>query len=221
MTKTNQTLDQINARKQQLAANDQRYFDDLQLYLSTAGLFYDEAKLNDQLLSMLLDLQDANADGQSAIEFFGNDPQTMGNAIIQEFPTPKLRDQLGLLGSIIGITWLFQLLYSRNNAAGMHLNIIAFIVVPLIETLAIMLILRVLHHSVYTVNAKNWLPYVQTAVIISVTIGLMLLFTTLAPLGWTVLIPSPWNNLLLTVIAILATGYLVFVLSRHRHHKKL
>lgn len=220
MTNNQQTLTQINQLKQRLAANDQRYFDDLQLYLSTAGLFYNETQLNQQLLNMLLDLRDANADGQSAIDFFGNDPQTMSNEIIKQLPTPKLRDQLSFISIIIGITWLFQLLYSRNTAAGMHLNIIALVIVPIIEVLAIMLIFRVLHHSVYVAPNRKWLGYVQTALIFSVTVGLMLAFTNLIPLGWTLLIPSPWNNLLLTLIAIIATGTLVFVLSRYQHRKK-
>ncbi|HJE45416.1 hypothetical protein [Levilactobacillus namurensis] len=220
MTKTQATLDEINRLTEQLAPADQAYFTDLQLYLSTAGLFYDEAQLNDQLLNMLLDLREANQHGQSAQAFFGNDPQTMGNHLIQQFPQPKLRDQLGLFSLLVGISWLFQILSSPQTAGGLSLNLVAFILVPILEICAIILIIRILHTSIYPNNHHQWWPYLLTGLIVTITISLIVILNSWVTVDWTFLIPDPWHTILLATMAIGATGYLLgALLHRWRHHQ--
>ena len=73
--------DKLNQLEDQLTAENRHYFDDLRMYMSMAGLLLDEGELNMQLYQLAADLLAAQADGVSAVDYFGNQPQEMADEL--------------------------------------------------------------------------------------------------------------------------------------------
>lgn len=220
MNKTKKHLNDINALKQQLNPTDLEYFDNLQVYLSTSGLFFNEDAVYLQLLSMLQDLIDAKQDHLTAETFFGNDPKKMANEILQQLPKPKLREQINLLLIIFGISWFFLLLSSQNSDEGLKINLLAFLLLPILETIVIEIMMQLLHHSIYSPSTNkliNRLKFFLMGLIFFFCVLVMLFLNYLHPIGYSLIVPAPWHYWILGLIAIGTTIYLGSSLFRRQN----
>lgn len=220
MNKAKKHLNDINALKQQLNPTDLEYFDNLQVYLSTSGLFFNEDAVYLQLLSMLQDLIDAQQDHLSAEDFFGNNPKTMANEILQQLPKPKLREQINLLLMIFGISWFFLLLSSQNSDEGLKINLLAFLLLPILETIVIEIMMQLLHHSIYSPSTNkfiNRLKFFLMGLIFFFCVLVMLSLNYLHPIGYSLLVPTPWHYWLLSILVVVTTLYLGSTILQHRN----
>ncbi len=219
MKKANQYQHEINQLKKQLHKSDLVYFEKLQTYILSQNVFYNEETINLQLLSMLQDLIDAEKEHSDAINLFGKDPQTMANEILSELPSPKVRDRLSMSSLIIIMSWFFLLLSSNHTSVGMKLNLLAFILVPLLELIAIQLVFRILHKSIYSKNPSRrqaLLPKLAVGFIFLFCVGIILLINNLFSIGPIFVLPSPWNLFILGFILIATLCYFFYTLaSRH------
>ena len=64
-------IQKTNDSVQSLKSENQAYFDDLIVYMASSSLFHDEEAIREQLYQMVLDFSDAEKDGITAQEFFG------------------------------------------------------------------------------------------------------------------------------------------------------
>ncbi|HIW71743.1 MAG TPA: hypothetical protein H9875_03860 [Candidatus Levilactobacillus faecigallinarum] len=220
MTKNKQLLTQLNTLQRRLTPADSRYFDALRTYCTTQRLFSNEVAINTQLLSMLQDLLDAEKDGTDAPTFFGNDPEAMATALLAQLPPAPWRDRFGLIGVIIGITWLSVLMSSPQTTAGMVLYVTPFIVMPIFETVIILLFMRLLHITAF--RQRQWLPNVILVAVFLIGVAAYLLCTAWQPLTrWTVTVPEPWNWVITGLFAVMATAVLVWIVAHVRIRSKL
>ncbi|BDR59352.1 hypothetical protein [Xylocopilactobacillus apicola] len=84
--KTKDLINQNNQLRKQLNQENQKYYEDLLLYMRLKGLTKNESALERQLMEILQDLIDAQKDGVSAAEYFGKNPQELADQILQETP---------------------------------------------------------------------------------------------------------------------------------------
>ncbi|MFC6182127.1 hypothetical protein [Lactiplantibacillus daowaiensis] len=223
MNRTKHYRDAMNQTIAQLTPTDQQYFDQLGTYLATASFTLDETAINLQLLSMAQDLLNAERTGQDASQFFGQQPQAMADAILVQLPKSRLRDQLKFMILLILISWAGLLMASPNSATGLKLNYLAALLVPIIEILTIIVLFQLLHHTTY----PHWSPK-MTKLIIScvagliwtISVALLLVCLFFLPTTYQLLIPTPWNNVILGGIGLLAIGYLGFTIFSQRAIKQ-
>lgn len=202
--------------KQKLNQIDLKYFDDLQVYMTTKNLFFNEEVIYSQLLSMIQDLLDANEDNINAESFFGNNPKTMAHEILSELPHPRLRDQGSFISLIIGISWFCLLLSGQNDSHGMQLNSLAFILVPLIEIGMTFLFIKLLHYSVYQRHQSIF--YLLSGLLFVIGTLLIVIIVRVPSMGFSILIPSPWNIYILSIIVIISIIYLIYSIRTHKNN---
>ncbi|PMD69824.1 hypothetical protein [Companilactobacillus nuruki] len=216
MNKSKHYLNEINHLKQKLNPIDLKYFDDLQVYMTTKNLFFNEEVIYSQLLSMIQDLLDANEDNINAESFFGNNPKTMAHEILSELPHPRLRDQGSFISLIIGISWFCLLLSGQNDSHGMQLNSLAFILVPLIEIGMTFLFIKLLHYSVYQRHQSIF--YLLSGLLFVIGTLLIVIIVRVPSMGFSILIPSPWNIYILSIIVIISIIYLIYSIRTHKNN---
>ncbi|WP_130847302.1 hypothetical protein [Lactiplantibacillus mudanjiangensis] len=210
MTQADQTRNRMNQIVDQLNPTNQTYFHQLTTYLMTNSLFTNETALNRQLLAMAQDLADAEHDGLDAEQYFGNAPQAMGDALLAQLPPAKLREHLPFLAVLIGISWCFLIISSPNIATGLQLNLLMFIIVPIVEIIMTQLIFKWFHMTTYwqrTNRLTNWITWFVNGLFWIVCVGIMVLLIFFVPTTYQVVIGQPWNLLILGLLAVIAVSY--------------
>ncbi|WP_125703542.1 DUF1129 domain-containing protein [Lacticaseibacillus daqingensis] len=212
MSKADEYRDEMNRLEPQLTEADQQYMSDLRTYFGFGSFGFNEEALNQALLSMMQDLLEAEAAGEDARSLFGDSPKAMADEIMATLPKQRLRDNLPLVGLIVGLSWVFLLLGGGSaTKAGMMLSGFSFLLVPVVEALGIAAIFAVIRATVYPQN--KWLRKPKVAgglvgLIFIAVMGIMLLLYLRKPIIWPILVPTPWDYGLL---ALVTGGYLVFL----------
>ncbi|MFL2132812.1 hypothetical protein [Desemzia sp. FAM 24101] len=82
-----EALTQKNATlQQQLIKENETYYSDLLVYIRTKTFFRDELKTEELLIEVLQDILEAQDNGISAADYFGNSPKETANQIIEQIP---------------------------------------------------------------------------------------------------------------------------------------
>lgn len=85
--KETEALTQKNAvLQQQLIKENETYYSDLLVYIRTKTFFRDELKTEELLMEVLQDILEAQDNGISAADYFGNSPKETANQIIEQIP---------------------------------------------------------------------------------------------------------------------------------------
>ena len=79
-------IQKTNDSVQNLKPENKAYFDDLIVYMASSSLFHDEGAIREQLYQMVLDFSDAEKEGITAQEFFGENPQAMADELVKDSP---------------------------------------------------------------------------------------------------------------------------------------
>ncbi|WP_010010251.1 hypothetical protein [Loigolactobacillus coryniformis] len=75
-----------NLLRKKLTSENQKYYEDLLTYIRGKSTFNREKDVEQLLLEILHDLIDAQNNGQNAEDYFGNNPQTLADEILQTLP---------------------------------------------------------------------------------------------------------------------------------------
>ena len=75
-----------NLLRKKLTSENQKYYEDLLTYIRGKSTFNREKDVEQLLLEILHDLIDAQNNGQNAEDYFGNNPQTFADEILQTLP---------------------------------------------------------------------------------------------------------------------------------------
>ena len=220
MTKTDQYRQTLNQLEQQLTPNDAQYFQALRHYLLTKNLFKNnEATLTLQLLTMLQDFLDASQHGETAIEFFGEHPTELADNILAELPQNNRWQQLKLISELVLISWFF-ILMNAGTADGIQLNWLLFLIIPLIEISAVLLMFKIMNRALRTTikSLKHTIVpgLVITTLALILIIALMLNATHLGHWSF-VTIPNPWGMMIQIGQLLVTLGWLGYSWLIHRH----
>lgn len=84
--KKQEMIDQNNQLRQQLTPENRTFYENLLLYLRFKGVMHDETALESQLLAILQDFLDAQADGIAATDYFGPNVKEVADELIKDLP---------------------------------------------------------------------------------------------------------------------------------------
>ncbi|MGT2744656.1 hypothetical protein ACVRW4_04805 [Streptococcus phocae subsp. phocae] len=194
----------------ELTPENQSYFERIQEDMLLAALLRDEKSIRRQLYDMAVDLRAAQADGQTAQDFFGRHPQEMARDIVANSPFISIRDLLRLVGLIGLCAYGCQVLLTFSETGVLTMNALKFLLLTGFNFIAIILIFRLLKRYRYQESKLKW-----GLGVIYLLINIILVYLSRSKLpGLSFLeftVPSPWD--LLSVFTILV----ILIVSKWQH----
>ena len=162
-----------NQLRKKLTDENREYYEQLLVYIRSAGLFYDDYEIENLLLQILQDIISAQEDGQSAEGFFGKSPQLAADELIHNLGKSSRKEILKLVGLVFGISSFFELLSTLTSSdRGINLLVLIKLLVPhtlltihLSNTFAILVIAIMLIGSLILVfirskkDERMWWPF--------------------------------------------------------------
>uniref|UniRef100_UPI0026DBC703 hypothetical protein n=1 Tax=Enterococcus asini TaxID=57732 RepID=UPI0026DBC703 len=204
--------DKLNQLEGQLTAENRHYFDDLRMYMSMAGLLLDEGELNIQLYQLAADLLAAQADGVSAVDYFGNQPQEMADEMLANTKKARGKSLFGMILLVVGILWGVNLIGDFSLASEMFLSIPQYFASALLGVLGVGLLFLVMKKMVFSSGVAAFRE-IKTGiafgiVFLGVIAGQLAVALLLVDVG-IVRIPFPVDVLILGGLAVGLTIFLV------------
>lgn len=157
-------LDAMNRMTKDLAPADQDYFEKLRGYMGMSSLFKEELAINQQLYQMHLDFLSAQDDGLSAEEFFGNDPKTMADQLLEEIPKTSFKTLLQYVGIVAVIIWGSRFLFDFNASTPVVINPALYIFDLVLVFSLIMLIFKGIQITVYRKSTSKKFAWIEAIV---------------------------------------------------------
>lgn len=213
-----ETIEKNNQLRKKLADENKKYYEQLLLYIRSAGLFYDDYEIESLLMQILQDIISAQKDGQSAEEFFGKSPQLAADELIHNLAKSSRKETLKLVGLVFGISSFFELL-SALTSPDKGINLLVLIIYGLLSFLFVGIVFFIIHKSIYTKIIKGKVAsFLLTWLICSLVIGLFILVELFIPPLLTVHLP---NTLAILIIFMLLIGSVILVFIRSKQDGRM
>lgn len=209
----NKIIEQNNQLREKLREENKKYYEQLLVYIRSAGLFYDDYEVENLLLQILQDIISAQEDGQSAEEFFGKSPQLAADELIHNLGKSSRKEILKLAGLIFGISSFFELL-SALASPDRGINLLVLIIYGLLSFLFVEIVFFIIHKSIYTKIIRGKVAsFLFTWLICSLMIGSFILIEIFIPPLLTVYLS---NYLGIFIISILLIGSVILAFIRSK-----
>ncbi|MGX7198807.1 DUF1129 domain-containing protein [Enterococcus nangangensis] len=199
---------------QELTPANQKYFGKLQLYLKTAGLFYDDDEVQEQIFQIAADLLTAQRDGLTAEEFLGTKPREMANQLVRNFKKEKPNNLFWWSLMTVGLMWFLLLMDGAES-----LNVLTYLLSAVVVVLVTFTALKIFHFAVY--EGKNALlnwgrkrPGLFTGLLFILVVSLLVVIQLFTPAIWVWQLAFPANILFLAIFGLGLTGVLYKVLGK-------
>lgn len=215
----NKIVEKNNQLRKKLKDENREYYEQLLVYIRSAGLFYDDFEIENLLLQILQDIISAQEDGQSAEEFFGKRPQLAVDELIHNLGKASRKETLKLAGLVFGISSFFELL-SALTSPDKGINFLVLIIYGLLSFLFVGIVFFIIHRSIYTKIIKGKVvPFLSTWIIWCLIIGLFILIKLIILNTFLTLYLS--NTSAILVISMLLIGNVVLVLIRSKQDGRM
>ncbi|VUX02531.1 Uncharacterised protein [Streptococcus constellatus] len=200
MKKENVVIQEIIQRTQALIARlspeNQAYFDKINEYMVLSSLLRDERAIREQIYQMVLDFSDAERDGISAQEFFGNAPKGMADELVNNSPRIHLKSALFISG-LIGVILAFcRLLSSFSSSTYLTISPFLYLSDVVLGLFGIGLIFLVLAKTVYSHYTK-WVIGVSSVFLVAVGLLVRWLAEENLATFFVFIISNPWDVVLM------------------------
>ena len=139
----------------ELSPHSQAYFSDLESYMLLSSLFHDERDVREQVYTMALDLKEAEHDGLTAEEFFGNKPQEMVKEILANTAFEQGRNLLKLLFCIVGVLFFIRFQSDFMNKGLVTISPLPYLIDSLLGIIGVLTIFWTVQQSIYHTNRKG------------------------------------------------------------------
>lgn len=215
-----------NEKRTQLNEVNTAYYDDMLIYIRTNAM-KSEQQTEEVLLELLDHLLEAQTEGKTAVDVFGEDLKAYCDEVIEEIPGEKSSKNLSFIGFLLldlaAIAMLtFGILgygtYFIFGLGEQYFNITLGkgIVVLLIDTLLIgiwiLIIFKWMKHSTFKVKKTNkWVEFLQLWLISTIFIGLSIVTF--------ILFPDFGTNFKIHQLMIAAIGLILYVLKIYLNKK--
>lgn len=100
-----------NQKREKLNKENKKYYEDMLLYIRTS-LNKEEVQTEEVLSELLAHLLEAQDNGKSATEVFGDNPREYADEIIQELPKMNLKEKISFLKLPLSTFFITFLLFS-------------------------------------------------------------------------------------------------------------
>ncbi|QKY71189.1 DUF1129 family protein [Lentibacillus sp. CBA3610] len=185
-----------NEKREQLTEENEKYYGDMLVYIRM-NLNKSERYTEEVLLEMLEHLLQAQAEGKTARDVFGEDPKTYCQDIIEEIPSEKKTNRLPFilfimmrLISIVGLTAGivgFALYYFFDLGSGnISFPVVSGTLIVLIDLLLLGLFLFILSKWIKSSTfkekqPKKWVEFLQLWLLCTLFISLTLIVLRFMP----------------------------------------
>lgn len=145
----NDLINRNNELRKQLTKKNLPYYENVLIYIRTAGLFYDGLEIEMVLMQILQDILAAQVAGETAEEYLGKKPQNAANEIIENLGKGCYKESLKLFGFVFGISSFFSLI-SQISTANNQINLLTLLVNGLLSFVIVVTLFHFIHKSIYT-----------------------------------------------------------------------
>lgn len=202
-------INENNQLRENLNSENKRYYEDLLVYIRSKSMFNREKDVEQLLLDMLHDLIDAQNNGQSAEFYFGRDPKSLADEILQTLPK-HFFDNLKLACYIVlGYVLFFTIPNMVFPSSKLDLG--NLIILGTLSFIFSIISLWLIGNETYQASKlRKYTSYVFGIVIfVSLIIGSILLKT---PLSFSI---SGWRGIGIILILFIITT-IIFIIERKR-----
>lgn len=192
--KAQEYRDATNKILKQFNEENKTYFEELRSYLLISSLLYDETSMNEQIYSIVQDLLEAQKNGESAINFFGNQPKSIADEILKHSKLSSWKERFQLIGIIVGITWTFSFISDFSNYGPVTINPLKYLLLTLLAVLMVGATFKVMKISSFKKKTKisKTKEFLRIWLFFVVYIGLSLIIMIFVPnvLSFSILYPA-------------------------------
>lgn len=201
--KTKKLINDNNELRKQLRPQNQKFYENLLVYTRMTSWTRNELAVEEQLLSILQDIIDAQNDGINADDYFGKNPQALAREMITSLPISIASLSL-TSGLIIIITLVCNLLPVLLSTNPMFFDLGTTLIVSCTTIIAIAIIFKVIAHTIYAKLAfwKSWL-------VLTIIIVILFLMDTFIHTPFRIKITGNMDIAILALIIIVILGYWV------------
>lgn len=210
MTKTELLIEKNNQLREQLTPENKEYYEDILIYIRTKSFFHSEEDVENLLMELLNDILEAQINGETAISYFGNNPQQSVDNLLKQLPKVGFKEQSSLLAIVFGISSFFSL-FSSLTGPRPSINFLSLFVNFLITFIFIQGIFYIISSFSFSFPRKkrNKKEYLFATVYVSIFLGLMFISDYFGSRWLSISVPS-YTGLIITWIAILlASGWIL------------
>jgi uncharacterized membrane-anchored protein len=197
-----------NELREKLTSENKKYYEDLLVYIRTAGLFYDDYEIENLLMQILQDIMCAQDNGESAEDFFGKSPKIAANELIHNLGKSSKKETLKLVGLVFGISSLFTLM-SALSSEGKGINVIVLILNALLSFLFVKIVFIIVHKSIYTKVTNKKLSFVLFLWLpITIAIGLYVFIELFTPPILVIQLQDTMKIFIIAILLIVSTTFI-------------
>ncbi|MFI3914261.1 hypothetical protein VBG69_08655 [Carnobacterium maltaromaticum] len=196
-------IKQNNELRENLTKENKVFYEDLLVYMRTAGFLYDDLEIESSLMQILQDIMLAQKDGESAENYFGKNPKEIVDEMIQSMDKISIKAFIKLFGLLFGISSFFPLLDQLTNSEN-KINFLVILLNGLISLFAVVTVVYILHKSIYLKTPKKKSkPFLLIWLLCCFIIGAYILVNIFTPSVFLLTIP---DVVIIIIIIILVLG---------------
>ena len=209
-----QLIEQNNKYREQLSPENKVYYEDILLYMRTFGIFHEELETERHLMTILLDILEAQKHGESAEEYFGKNPKEVVDQLTKQFDKPSWKSIFKMSSWIFLIT-TFYTIFGSFTAPTLQVNIFAIVLSGILSVALVYGAFKLLHLSIYIKKQfPKIIKFFVAWVLLMIPFGLFFLIQFYAPKQGIVNIGSPFDWIAILAILIMAIVYVLFKKKR-------
>jgi uncharacterized membrane-anchored protein len=207
-------------RRKLLNPENEAYYSNMVLFVRTSPI--DQRAGEELLLEILEHLIEAQSQGRSARDLFGDDPVAYCRELVSELPKPSLRERLWQYGAVMwaALTWYFFAEFVNGLLTRVfvidipvlnEINVVNVAVTAVLAVIVVKLVFLVINHSVFPSKQNRWFRALLHVVILSLVIVTPVVIALKFRSEILEFSISPWLSLMLFV-----SGYAVMQLVKRR-----
>ena len=209
-----QLVEQNNKLREHLSPENKEYYEDILLYMRTFGFFYEELETEQQLMTILQDILEAQNHGESAEEYFGKDPKEVVDQLTKQFDKPSWKSIFKISGMIFIIS-TFYTIFGSFAAPTLQINVFVILLAGILSVALVYGVLKLLHLSIYIkIQLPKFIKFLIVWILVMIPFGLFFLIQFYAPKQGIVKIASPFDWMAIVVILIMAISYVILKKKR-------
>lgn len=187
-----QMIEENNQKREQLTADNEKYYSDLMLYIRT-NWQVSEQHAEELLLELLDHLLEGQEEGKTAIDIFGETPKDYADQLIEQLPQEKKRSWVPFIASLFlqiisyvliirgAVLLVFPLFTEVNDQANIFTLLITTIFLGVMVVGVVRYISKVIHRSIFEENRATWKDPVKVGAVAAVSMGAIILLSVWLP----------------------------------------
>lgn len=178
--KIDDLIERNNELRPGLNKENKAFYDDFLVYVRTTSWLKDDVQVEEQLLAILQDILEAQKNGESARDYFGQSPKLVADNLLKKLPNDGISFAKIILYTFFG--YLAITFLPTITVPGKAIDVGAYVVSAMYMTMAILLIVRTIGTLVYRYKASKLAGWLKN--VLGILAGMLLLFPAFAMIYW-------------------------------------